>query len=300
MKANILLIAVLGTASLLASGGEISDIHRQHTSRSLDAWKKSRSHDEVASTNHGITEIGIERTPCYGTCPSYTFIVRRDGTFHYKGDRHVERQGEFTGTIPVWHFQRLAQFIKDSGYTELEDYYSRAVTDNPTIFTMVVMNGKRKTVSNYANAGPTKLWAIEQLIDDLMTKAKWDGPQKPPDSADPRPPRLHFFLDLDGPRLAPPGLRNPGNLWPQSSHFSLRALRSPIVLPEEFALIRVNPQCRCGHPVSAPAHRPAKCLQQPRDQKVPLQLPRTCSGSEKILDNRRQAAEVLLDRRRRA
>ena len=63
---------------------------------------------------------------------------------------------------------------------ELEDGYTGLDTDNPTTYTMVVMNGKRKTVSNYANAGPTKLWAIEQLIDDLMAKAKWDGPQKTP------------------------------------------------------------------------------------------------------------------------
>jgi hypothetical protein len=48
------------------------------------------------------------------------------------------------------------------------------VTDNPTVYTTVVMDGKRKVVSNYANAGPTKLWAIEQLIDKLLLEAKWD------------------------------------------------------------------------------------------------------------------------------
>jgi hypothetical protein len=185
MKTTILMIAALGAASLLASGGEISSLHRQHTSRASGAWQKSRSHDEVASTNHGITEIGIERTPCFGTCPSYTFIVKSDGTFRYKGERHAERQGEFTGRIAVWQFHQLAQFIKESGYTELEDYYSRTVTDNPTVYTMVVTNDKRKTVSNYANAGPTKLWAIEQLIDGLMAKAKWDSTPKAPEKRAP-------------------------------------------------------------------------------------------------------------------
>lgn len=172
------LIGFFLTLTLLALGGEISDFHFKNTRNKLGNSQKSRSHGEVASTNHGITEIGIERTACLGTCPIYTFIVKSDGTFRYKGTRYVEREGEFAGMIPVWCFHPLAQFIKDSGYMELEDGYTRMITDNPTTFTTIVMNDKRKTVSNYANAGPTKLWAIEQLIDDLMAKANWKLSQK--------------------------------------------------------------------------------------------------------------------------
>jgi len=175
------LIGFIVTVTLLALGGEISDFHFKNARNKLGEDQKSRSHDEIASTNHGITEIGIERTGCFGACPSYTFIVKRDGTFRYKGFDYVERKGEFTGTISTWHFHRLAQFIRDSSFMELEDGYTRMITDSPTTYTMVVMNGKRKTVSNYANAGPTKLWAIEQLIDELMGKAKWDGTQKTPE-----------------------------------------------------------------------------------------------------------------------
>jgi len=176
-----LMIAVVVTLSLIALGGEISDYHFKHARDKLGDYGNSRSSDEVASTNHGITEIGIERSPCFGPCPIYSLIIKSDGTFRYKGVKYVEREGESTGMVPVSYFHRLAQFIRDSGYMELEDGYRRGVTDHPTTYTMVVMNGKRKTVSNYANAGPTKLWAIEQLIDDLMTKAKWDSPQKAPD-----------------------------------------------------------------------------------------------------------------------
>ena len=174
------LVAVILTGSLLALGGEISDIHRKQV-RPSDP-RKSRSHDEVNSTDHGITEVGIERTPRFGTTfPIYTFIIKSDGTFRYKGVEYVERKGEFTGTISVEDFHRLAQFIRDSGFMELEDEYSRTGGRNATIYTMVVMNGKRKTVSNYANAGPTKLWAIESLIDDLLQKAQWRDSQKADD-----------------------------------------------------------------------------------------------------------------------
>jgi len=77
-------------------------------------WTKSRTEEEIASTNHGITEVGIE------------------AAYH----------GWWTDQAKVW--------------------------------TMAVANGKRKVVSNYQNAGPTKLWAIEQLIDALLAKAEWD------------------------------------------------------------------------------------------------------------------------------
>lgn len=176
-----LIIAILLAVSLPALGGEISEYYLKSAGDKPTDQSKSRSHDEVASTNHGITEIGIERSGCYGTCPIYTFIAKSDGTFRYKGVKYVEREGEFTGTVPVWYFHQLAQLIRDSDYMELEGSYTRMVTDNPTTYTMVVMNGKRKTVSNYAHAGPTKLWAIEQLIDDLMNKAKWEGSKKSPD-----------------------------------------------------------------------------------------------------------------------
>jgi hypothetical protein len=35
------------------------------------------------------------------------------------------------------------------------------------------MDGKRKVIRNCANTGPTALWAIENLIDDLMAHASW-------------------------------------------------------------------------------------------------------------------------------
>jgi hypothetical protein len=174
------LVAVILTGSLLALGGEISDIHRKQVRDSPIDSRKSRSHDEVNSTDHGITEVGIERTACFGTCPIYTLIIKSDGTFRYKGVEYVERKGEFTGTLPVEYFHRLAQFIRDSGYMELDDEYRLSATTRPsaTTYTMVVRNGKRKTVSNYRNAGPTKLWAIESLIDDLLRNAQWRDSQK--------------------------------------------------------------------------------------------------------------------------
>jgi hypothetical protein len=171
---RIMMITVFLGVSLPGFTGEISEYYFEHAANRWVDHGKSRTHDEVDSTGHGITEMGIERTRCFGKCPNYTFIVKSDGTFRYEGMEYVERKGKYTGTIPVPRFHALAQFVRDSGYLGCEDSYTRETTGASGTYSMVIMNGKRKVVRNYANAAPTKVWATEQLIDGLMFAAKWD------------------------------------------------------------------------------------------------------------------------------
>ena len=161
-------------------GGEISDLHRQLAKPDPNRRDQSHGHDEVEAKNHGVTEVGLERSPCYGFCPVYTVVIKSDGTFRYKGEKYVQRVGNYTGKVSTYGFDQLAQFIKDSGYTELQDSYSHMVTDNATVYSTVVIGGKRKVIRNYANAGPTKLWAVEQLIDKLLLEATWDDDKPAP------------------------------------------------------------------------------------------------------------------------
>lgn len=183
------LIKPLALAALLSGqaflrAGEIADYYfgqlSQNPKAAQTAAGTSQSSDGqmLLPTNRGITEIGIERTTCFGKCPAYTFIARGDGTFRYHGEKNVEHLGVFSGEIPIWNFRELARFITDSGYMELKNEYTAEVTDCPTTFTTVVENGKRKVIRNYANAGPSKLWAIEEIIDGLMAKSEW-GPGNP-------------------------------------------------------------------------------------------------------------------------
>lgn len=174
MKSFILMF-FLASGSLVFSD-EIADHYSKQTNNTEKA--KSRSHSEVASRNHGISEIGIERSGCVGTCPIYTLIVKSDGTFRYNGGSYADRIGKYSGRIPSWQFHFLAQYIRDSNYMKFGHRYSRNVTGSGITYTTVVINGERKTISNYANAGPTELWAIEQLIDQLLTKAKWNKRQE--------------------------------------------------------------------------------------------------------------------------
>jgi hypothetical protein len=123
-----------------------------------------------AQNKDQITEITLERTTCFGTCPNYTVTLRRDGTITYNGIRFVEMTGTYQGH--AYGFERLAQLITSAGYFNLKDNYSRPITDMPSTITSVVMNGKRKTITNYADTGPVELWGIEMAIDGMLKSAR--------------------------------------------------------------------------------------------------------------------------------
>jgi hypothetical protein len=176
-----LLVAVCFSASGadIAVWGEIGEAYSKISHPDVDLTHQAPA--PITLTNHGVTQIGIERSACYGTCPVYTFVLNRDGTFRYKGEAFVERMGMFTGSVSVYEFNRLAQYMKDFGFMELRDGYGAPGDDGDTVFTMVVMNGTRKVVMDHSGFGPSKLWAMEQLIDHILLYAKWNARQ--PDGA---------------------------------------------------------------------------------------------------------------------
>jgi hypothetical protein len=169
---KLLILAAAVAASFSAHCGEIAEAYSKiaHPSVSLT----NLSPGPLMMTNHGITEIGMERGWCYGSCPIYTLVLRNDGTFSYTGVKFVQRVGSFTGTVPVYSFNQLAQYIKDSGYMELQDGYGEIGDDLDTVYTTVVMKGKRKVVMNHGSTGPSKLWGVQQLIDLILAnEATW-------------------------------------------------------------------------------------------------------------------------------
>src|SRR5258705_5195709 len=61
MKAFAIAILLVVTLSALSRGGEIADLYSKESRDKERNWGKSRNFAEAASTNHGVSEIGIER-----------------------------------------------------------------------------------------------------------------------------------------------------------------------------------------------------------------------------------------------
>lgn len=122
-----------------------------------------------------ISEIRMGRTRCLANCPAYTVTIQKDGSFSYSGQHAVERMGEHSGQIEPGALKQVFRYIAEIGFMDLEPRYLSSFLDSATTTTTVVQGGERKTVMNYAGSGPATLWALEELIDDLLRGATWDA-----------------------------------------------------------------------------------------------------------------------------
>lgn len=154
-----------------------AELHREAEyprGHNLPAW---RTWDEWEDRSHGITLVGLERSPCFGECPVYTALIHKSGLVEYQGRMYVERLGEHRGKVNLYNFQRLAQFIDGTGFWQMENYYDfrdSVVSDCPGACVLVATPTRRKLVSNYADSGPPELWAIAGLIDLLLHQVEWE------------------------------------------------------------------------------------------------------------------------------
>ncbi len=182
------LASVLFAISLIAVGtiAPLTDVHAGELQKRYDhlygspspVTREVHKPGDIFDDHSGIDEIGLERMVCFGTCPIYTVIIRKDGTFRYIGEEYVQHKGTFTGTVDMKDLRDLFKYINDMHYFQLATGYAYPVTDNPGTFTMVRRGKQEKLVMNYANSGPSELWAMEQLIDKLILEAKWDESAK--------------------------------------------------------------------------------------------------------------------------
>jgi hypothetical protein len=155
-------------------GGEPGPISKLY--RGLEPEEAYVPCDIESGAPTGITEVALEETSCYGLCPTYTLILRADGSVSYLGQANVELKGERTGRIDPALFDQLARLAADIGFFSLEDFYACAVTDHPTTFVSLLRNGERKTIKHYAPeiSGPPRLRWFEDLIRAVVDRVEWD------------------------------------------------------------------------------------------------------------------------------
>jgi len=116
----------------------------------------------------------FQRTPCHGTCPTYTATIYADGRVEYEGQRFVTLVGKHTLSLPVATVNQMLAEAKRINFNKFgERYAGNSTYDAPaTIITVHPVGQPAKAV--YALEGyPADLEAyIEYLstrIDPLST-----------------------------------------------------------------------------------------------------------------------------------
>jgi hypothetical protein len=130
------------------------------------------------------TLITLERTPCYGTCPSYKLTISADGSVVFEGLRFVKKIGAAQSKISqddvknlIEKFDEIEYFKLRNRYQDPNDGCDEYVTDNPSANTSIRLNGKSKSVRHYYGCrGPQVLEALtklEEAIDIAANTAQW-------------------------------------------------------------------------------------------------------------------------------
>jgi hypothetical protein len=134
-----------------------------------------------------ITELTLERGPCFGTCPIYRIVLRSDGTASYIGWNYVGRIGVYTGTFAPEEFTRLAKEVEALSFWELQESYLQPVNDLPVVRTAAVRaDTTRKVVRDHgalgvpAVEGPAELLRIQAAIDRVAAEIAWERTSESP------------------------------------------------------------------------------------------------------------------------
>jgi uncharacterized protein DUF6438 len=141
-------------------------------------------HKTVVKAQNKTGLITLERSVCFGTCPSYIVTLESDGKVTWQGRDFVKTKGKATARIKPEDFNRLVKEFERIKFATLDDKYEtgtrgcpESATDNPSAQTSIRMNGKTKAVLHYYGCrGPEvlrTLTALERKIDEVAGTEKW-------------------------------------------------------------------------------------------------------------------------------
>jgi hypothetical protein len=175
MRIPIILISLLiATGSVVSAVPDWSVIHQN---RGMMGGGLGQSASEIP----GDLVITLQRTPCFGTCPSYSVTLYGNGSYVFNGTRCVMVKGLRKGTITRVSVKRLVMEFGAANFSHLRDSYEdMVITDMPSAILSFTANGTTKTVFHYhgdLNA-PGNLSTLEDRVDSAVNSKRFIGSRK--------------------------------------------------------------------------------------------------------------------------
>jgi len=121
----------------------------------------------------------LQRTPCYGGCPSYTVTVDGRGNVNFTGSGYVGIPGHHTAHIEPAKVDALLARFRAANFLSALPKYQSPVTDSSTQTLTLSFNGQTKKVVDYVGVNEGLPWAISQLedaVDETAGTRRWVRP----------------------------------------------------------------------------------------------------------------------------
>lgn len=122
-----------------------------------------------------IITITLERTGCFGTCPSYTVAVNTNRIV-FQGRGFVVAQGEHTDSVDAEAVRNLAKRFIAADFFSMDSSYTASVTDCPTYVLSIAIDGHTKKVVDYVGSWvgmPAVITQLEDEVDKLARTQRW-------------------------------------------------------------------------------------------------------------------------------
>jgi hypothetical protein len=135
-------------------------------------------------------QIIYSNSGCYGSCPIIDISVSKDGSVLLHGVGYVKKLGFFSGKLDAKTKNFIFNKFRRANPLKLDDNYSIGHTDDQTITTTYIQNGKIvKTIHDYGKAGTSDLYWAYVPISNIQSLIKLDSLSYD----DPFFPKLHYF-----------------------------------------------------------------------------------------------------------
>ncbi len=166
-------IVACNNSKEIASEKEVSD--KAKADKKMEAIEMQAS-EGVILTSLDVPDsllASIERTACYGTCPTYIIKVYKSGYVTYEGIRFVKNEGMFHAKVNEDVLDLLLSKAKDVNYSKFENEFNEGITDIPSTITQVRLDGKVKQVTNRGGDNQ-QLIEFEKYFDSLFANINWE------------------------------------------------------------------------------------------------------------------------------
>lgn len=106
-------------------------------------------------------KIIYSSSPCFGSCQIINVSLDRNGDIHYQGIAHTDKVGFYSGKLDQSKTNFIFKKFEKANIKNLKSGYSASHTDDQTITTSFIKNGKIiKSIYDYGREAPNELaWA---------------------------------------------------------------------------------------------------------------------------------------------
>lgn len=126
------------------------------------------------TTSNGIEKIVMERTPCFGTCPSYRFELNKNGKAIFTSWHYTTYEGVYEKQYEPAKVADLFKQFESYKVDTCSNNYESMLQDMPGINFHFTYKGKESSIMN-AHFGPGFLNMLSKEVD---TFSQVDGTWK--------------------------------------------------------------------------------------------------------------------------